>query len=79
MKVLVASSIVPFVDGGGTLIVDWLGPMLRVYGQQRDGLRIPFWSHYRDMPAQMLALRLLDISDKGDRLIAIRPPSIRPG
>jgi glycosyltransferase involved in cell wall biosynthesis len=75
MKVLIASTIVPFIEGGGTFIVDWLETVLRERGHQVDVLRIPFWSEYRSMPAQMLALRLLDVSQHGDRLIAIRPPS----
>src|SRR4051812_8325504 len=75
MKVLIASTVVPFVEGGGTFIVDWLDKMLRSHGHEVDVLRIPFWSNYREMPGQMLALRLLDVADKGDRLIAIRPPA----
>lgn len=75
MKVIIASTIVPFIEGGGTLIVDWLESMLRQHGHEVDVLRIPFYSHYPDMPSQMLALRLLDISQHGDRLITIRPPA----
>jgi glycosyltransferase involved in cell wall biosynthesis len=75
MKVLIASTIVPFVEGGGTLIVDWLDQVLRSYGHEVDVIKIPFWSSHRDMLGQMLALRLLDVADKGDRMIAIRTPS----
>jgi len=75
MKVLIASTIVPFIEGGGTFIVDWLESMLREYGHEVDVLRIPFLSAYRGMPSQMLALRLMDIAQHGDRLITIRTPS----
>lgn len=75
MKVLVASTIVPFIEGGGTFIVDWLERTLRAHGHEVDVLKLPFWSNYREMPAQMLALRLMDISEHGDRLITIRPPA----
>jgi glycosyltransferase involved in cell wall biosynthesis len=75
MKVIIASTIVPFLEGGGTFIVDWLEQMLRQHGHQVDVLKIPFEPHYPDMPAQMLALRLLDVTAHGDRLITIRPPS----
>jgi glycosyltransferase involved in cell wall biosynthesis len=75
MKVLIASTIVPFIEGGGTLIVEWLEAVLRERGHEVDVLRLPFFSSYREMPAQMLALRLLDISEHGDRLVAIRPPA----
>jgi glycosyltransferase involved in cell wall biosynthesis len=75
VKVLIASTIVPFVEGGGTFIVDWLETKLRECGHEVDVLKLPFWSHYRDMPPQMLALRLMDVTDQADRLIAIRPPA----
>jgi glycosyltransferase involved in cell wall biosynthesis len=75
MRVVIASTIVPFIEGGGTFIVDWLESVLREHGHEVDVLRIPFHSYYPDMPAQMLALRLLDISQHGDRLITIRPPA----
>jgi glycosyltransferase involved in cell wall biosynthesis len=75
MKVIVASTIVPFVNGGGTFIVDWLGEMLVRYGHQVETLKIPFHSWYPEMLDQMLALRLLDVTQSADRLIAIRTPS----
>jgi glycosyltransferase involved in cell wall biosynthesis len=75
MKVVIASTIVPFIEGGGTFIVDWLEAVLRERGHQVEVLKIPFWSQYRAMPSQMLALRLLDITGYGDRLVAIRPPA----
>src|SRR5208337_73100 len=75
MRVIVASTVAPFVEGGGTFIVDWLEQMLREFGHEVDVLKIPFHSYYPEMPAQMLALRLMDIAAHGDRLIAIRPPA----
>ena len=36
MKVLLASTIVPFIEGGGTFIVDWLAEKLQEYGHQVD-------------------------------------------
>lgn len=75
MKVIIASTIVPFIEGGGTFIVDWLETMLAEFGHDVEVLKIPFVSTYRELPSQMLALRLLDITEHGDRLIAIRPPA----
>jgi len=75
MKVIIASTIVPFIEGGGTFIVDWLETMLAEFGHDVEVLKIPFVSSYRELPSQMLALRLLDITQHGDRLIAIRPPA----
>ncbi len=75
MKVIIASTIVPFVEGGGTFIVDWLEQMLRRYGHEVELLKLPFHSYYPEMLDQMFALRLLDIAEHADRLIAIRTPS----
>ena len=75
MRVLVASTFVPFVDGGASFMVDWLEQMLLRRGHEVETLRIPFDSHYPELLDQMLALRLLDVTAHGDRLIAIRTPS----
>jgi glycosyltransferase involved in cell wall biosynthesis len=75
MRVVLASTFVPFVDGGAGFIVDWLQQMLVRRGHEVETLRIPFDSHYPELLDQMLAVRLLDVSSHGDRLIAIRTPS----
>jgi glycosyltransferase involved in cell wall biosynthesis len=75
MKIVIVSTIVPFVKGGGVFIVDWLEEMLIRYGHQVETLKIPFHSWYPEMLDQMLGLRLLDVSESADRLIAIRTPS----
>ena len=75
MKVIIASTIVPFIEGGGTFIVDWLARMLECSGHEVEVFKIPFHSWYPEMPDQMLALRLFDVSEHADRLIAIRTPS----
>jgi hypothetical protein len=75
MRILIASTVVPFIHGGGTFIVDWLEQKLREFGHEVDVLRLPFASHWPEMLEQTLALRLLDVSEHADRLIAIRTPS----
>jgi glycosyltransferase involved in cell wall biosynthesis len=75
MRVILASTIEPFVEGGSTFIVDWLEATLQAAGHEVETLRIPYSTVYKEQPEQMLALRLLDVSQHGDRLIAIRPPS----
>jgi len=75
MKVIVASTYVPFVDGGGRMIVRDLVSALEDRGHEVDTVEIPFLSDWRQMPAQMLAIRMMDLADRGDRLIAIRTPS----
>jgi glycosyltransferase involved in cell wall biosynthesis len=75
MKVLIASTVVPFLEGGGTFIIDWLETMLRRHGHEVETLRIPLVSHTPSLLDQMLALRLMDVGTNADRLICIRPPS----
>ncbi|MBG1260436.1 glycosyltransferase family 4 protein [Nostoc commune] len=75
MKILIVSTFVPFIDGGGVFIVDWLGDMLRKHGYQTDIIKLPFHSYYPEMLEQMLALKLLDLADFSDLLITIRTPS----
>ena len=75
MKVILASSVAPFNEGGSTLLVEWLGEMLRERGHELDVLNIPFDPACGAVLEQMVALRLLDIAQHGDRLITIRTPS----
>jgi glycosyltransferase involved in cell wall biosynthesis len=75
MKILIASTIVPFIEGGGLFIGDWLEEILRQYGYRTEFLKIPFHSYYPVMLEQMLALRLWDLSESADLLITIRTPS----
>jgi glycosyltransferase involved in cell wall biosynthesis len=75
MRILIVSTIVPFIEGGGTFIVDWLHNVLRNSGHETDVIKIPFHSYPPAMIKQMLSLRLFDVSDYADLLIAIRTPS----
>jgi glycosyltransferase involved in cell wall biosynthesis len=75
MKVLVASTIVPFVGGGGRIIVSDLVRHLREHGHEVDEILIPFSTAPTEIVEQMLAIRLLDVSAEADRLITIRTPS----
>ena len=75
MKVIIASTLVPFVEGGANLLVDWLGETLRTQGHQVEILEFPFSSRWEEVLEQMLAFRLMDLSQHGDLLIAVRPPS----
>jgi glycosyltransferase involved in cell wall biosynthesis len=75
MKIIVASTIVPFIEGGGTFIVDWLDLKLKEYGHQVETVKIPFSSHYQRMIPQMVGLRLYHLEDACERLVAIRMPS----
>ncbi|MBV8489941.1 MAG: glycosyltransferase family 4 protein [Candidatus Eremiobacteraeota bacterium] len=74
MKVAIASTVVPFVLGGGRYIVDWLETMLERSGHQVETYRLPFSGIWYEIPEQTAALRLLELPN-ADRFIAIRTPS----
>jgi hypothetical protein len=75
MKIILASSIVPSLYGGYTVIVDSLAAALQAAGHQVEVLKFPFSSHPDELLDQMLAFRLLDLTEHGDRLITVRFPS----
>jgi glycosyltransferase involved in cell wall biosynthesis len=73
--VLVASTYVPFVQGGGRIIVRDLAAALTDRGHEVDTIDIPFVSAWDEMLEQMLAIRLTDVSAASEVLIAVRTPS----
>jgi glycosyltransferase involved in cell wall biosynthesis len=75
VKILIASTHIPFIRGGGTMIVEDLQAELSLRGHDVDTLNIPFWSSWDEMMDQMLALRLINVAHVADRLICIRTPS----
>lgn len=79
MRVVVASTYIPFCKGGGNKIAEDLNRELRQRGFEADLVMLPFYSYWTDFPSQTLALRLLDLSescgDRIDRLITIRTPA----
>src|SRR5947209_7136005 len=75
MRVIVASSFVPFVEGGATYIVKSLSDQLQARGHNVETLWLPFDDTPDTILAQLLSYRLLDLSAQADRLIAIRTPS----
>jgi glycosyltransferase involved in cell wall biosynthesis len=75
LRVLVASTFVPFIREGDSRIVNDLCLSLDRRGHQVDTILLPFFPDPLTMPEQLLAFRLVDVSDRGDVLIAIRTPS----
>src|SRR5262245_50413726 len=75
MRLALCSSIVPFIDGGGRFIVEWLERELIARGHEVERIYLPFVEDPDDMFAQMVAYRLIDLTDSCDRLIAFRPPT----
>jgi glycosyltransferase involved in cell wall biosynthesis len=75
VRVLVANTYVPFVDGGGRIIASDLASALRERGHEVEKLDIPFSSVWHEMLEQMLAIRMIDVQEQADVLITIRTPS----
>jgi glycosyltransferase involved in cell wall biosynthesis len=75
MKVVIVSSIVPFVKGGAESLTRWLAEALEERGHEVDVFTIPVHADTGLLPGQMVGLRSMDFTDFGDRLIAIRTPS----
>lgn len=75
MDVAICSSFVPFVYGGGRFIVEWLEEMLELHGHRVERLYLPYYPGPDRMFSQMTAFRMMDVGDRTDRLIAIRPPA----
>lgn len=74
MRLMLFSSYVPFVHGGGRFIVEWLAEKLRERGHEVEGVYLPFSDAPKDLLWQMTAFRLVKI-DRADRVICFRPPS----
>jgi glycosyltransferase involved in cell wall biosynthesis len=75
MKIILASSFVPFIHGGGRFIVEWLEQKLIECGHRVERFYLPFLESREELLDQVLAFRLIDLADTCDRLIAFRPPS----
>jgi len=75
MKIIIASSFTPFAQGGATVIVDSLADAIRAQGHRVEVLALPFHPQPEALLEQMLSFRLIDLSQHGDQLIALRPPS----
>ncbi|MBB5695238.1 glycosyltransferase family 4 protein [Muricoccus pecuniae] len=75
MKVLVLSTIVPFVHGGAEELYDHLVLNLRRQGIEAEGMRIPFsWNPAEGLLDEMLIARRLRLSHV-DRVIGLKFPA----
>ena len=79
MRIVVASTYVPFLKEGGTRIISGLSAALTSAGHQVETVMIPMSSDWPKVLEQTLAIRLLDLTEASgnriDRLIAVRYPS----
>lgn len=75
MRVVIASTSVPHVDGGGRLIVRWTADAMREAGHEVEEFFLPFPNGVRPALPALLGLRATPFAGSGDRLIAIRWPA----
>jgi glycosyltransferase involved in cell wall biosynthesis len=75
MRVVIASTCVPHIDGGGRFIVHWTADAMRERGHEVEELLLPFPGGIHDTLPAMVGLRALPLAGQGDRLIAIRWPA----
>jgi glycosyltransferase involved in cell wall biosynthesis len=80
MKILIATSSVPFIRGGAEILADSLRDALGAAGHEAELVAIPF-KHYppERIPDHMLSCRLLDLTEtcgmRIDRVIALKFPA----
>jgi glycosyltransferase involved in cell wall biosynthesis len=75
MRVLVLSTLVPFVHGGAEELYDHLILNLRRLGMEAEGMRVPFtWDPADTLIDEMLIARSLRLSNV-DRVIALKFPA----
>jgi glycosyltransferase involved in cell wall biosynthesis len=74
MRVALFSSYVPFVNGGGRFIVEWLEQKLLEYGYSVERIYLPFSDEPHRLLSQMTGFRSARI-DRADRVICFRPPA----
>ncbi len=79
MKIVIATTYVPFVRDESTLLVDGLATQLKQRGVEVDIAWLPFWSDWQVIPEQTLAIRSLDLTESSgnliDRVITVCYPS----
>lgn len=75
MRVIIVSTSVPHIDGGGRLIARWTAEAMRAVGHEVEEFYLPFPTDPRPTLAAMVGLRATPFAGSGDRLIAIRWPA----
>jgi glycosyltransferase involved in cell wall biosynthesis len=75
MRVIIASTSIPHIDGGGRLIVRWTAEAMRAVGHEVEEFYLPFPPGVRPALSAMVGLRATPFAGSGDRLIAIRWPA----
>lgn len=72
MKIAICSTFVPFIEGGGRNIVDWLALKLEQAGHHVEIVYLPQIDHADILMPQIATFRFIDLSS-ADRVICLRP------
>jgi glycosyltransferase involved in cell wall biosynthesis len=75
MRIIVASTTVPLVGGGGRLIVEWTAEALRAAGHEVEEFYLPFPTEPDAILPALAGLRRMPFHATCDRLITIRWPA----
>jgi len=75
VRVIVASTSIPHIDGGGRLIVRWTAEAMRAAGHEVEEFFLPFPPGVRPSLSAMVGLRAMPFAGSADRLVAIRWPA----
>ena len=75
MRIILASTFVPFINGGARFIVEWAEDKLREAGHEVERFYLPFVDTPYDLLDQAAGFRMMDLAQWSDRLIAFRPPA----
>ncbi len=75
MRVVIASSTLPHVKGGGSLIAEWTAEAMRAEGHQVEEFYLPFPAEPRRVLSALVGMRAMPFAGSGDRLVAIRWPA----
>ncbi|GAA3802270.1 glycosyltransferase family 4 protein [Cellulomonas soli] len=75
MRVVIASTTVPHINGGGRLIVEWTAAAMREHGHEVEEFYLPFPTSVRPDLSAVVGLRAMPFAGAGDRLVAIRWPA----
>jgi hypothetical protein len=75
MRIFVANTYVPLTPDPLDTLAAHLSTALNARGHTAERVRIPFAPELAEMLEQMLALRLTEVSDVGDLMIAVGAPA----
>lgn len=75
MRVIIASTSVPHIDGGSRLIVRWTAEAMRAAGHEVEEFYLPFPTEPRPTLSALVGLRATPFAGSADRLVAIRWPA----